>query len=594
MLKIRKALSLMLVLALVAGFAMTAQAAGFTPGTYTATGQGMGGDVKVEVVVTESEIQSVKVLEHKETPGISDPALEQIPEAIVKAQGLKVDGVTGATLTSGAILDAVKDCLTQAGGDVEALMEKGLEAEKLEDEEMTVDVVVAGGGIAGLSAAITAAKAGAKVVLVEKMGALGGASLVCGGEILAAGTQMQKDQGIKDDAESLARYWTDKGHGQVNEELLKMIADESADNVLWLKDHGVEFGKVTFSYNFPTQDPMRNHKTANGSGAGFILPLTKAAEEAGVTILLETPAVSLIKEEGVVKGLVANNKGRTLTIHAAGTILATGGYANNAELMKEYAPNIGVSGTFLGAAHQGDGLIMARDAGAAIVGGGGAIANPYDMGPTYYMDPAGIFLNVTPEGKRFCNEADYWFSRSALLYHELGFNRYFSLFDATNQHEKLEEAVAAGTLLKADSLEALAALMEVDPAVLTETVARYNQMCDKGEDSDFGKPQKGPKGVMEGAVQEVSFLNAIKEAPFYALKVVTSSVTGTFGGPKTTKDGEVLATDGKVIPGLYAAGEVANGELYHLEYPCSGSSIQFCLAMGRHAGDAAARAALAK
>ncbi len=179
-----------------------------------------------------------------------------------------------------------------------------------------------------------------------------------------------------------------------------------------------------------------------------------------------------------------------------------------------------------------------------------------------------------------------------MLYHELGYNRYFSLFDATTQHEKLEEAVAAGTLLKADSLEALAALMEVDPAVLTETVARYNQMCDKGEDSDFGKPQKGPKGVMEGAVQEVSFLNAIKEAPFYALKVVTSSVTGTFGGPKTTKDGEVLATDGKVIPGLYAAGEVANGELYHLEYPCSGSSIQFCLAMGRHAGDAAARCRL--
>ncbi len=98
MLKLRKALSLMLVLALVAGFAMTAQApTGFTPGTYTATGQGMSGDVKVEVVVTESEIQSVKVLEHKETPGISDPALEQIPDAIVKAQGLKVDGVTGAT-----------------------------------------------------------------------------------------------------------------------------------------------------------------------------------------------------------------------------------------------------------------------------------------------------------------------------------------------------------------------------------------------------------------------------------------------------------------------------------------------------------------
>lgn len=564
----------------------------FKPGTYTAAAPGMGGSVVVEVVVSEDSITSIKVLEHQETAGIGDAAIERIPEAILAAQGLKVDTVAGASLTSGAILAAVEDCLAQAGADVKALLEKGADDEVPEDQELTADVVVAGGGIAGLSAAITAAKAGAKVILVEKMGALGGASMVCGGEILAAGSQMQLDQGIQDSSEALAEYWLAKGKGHVDEEMLRMIAKESAQNVEWLSEHGVVFGGVTFSYNYPSQDPMRNHKTENGSGAGFILPLIKAAEVAGVTILLETPAVSLINEDGTIKGLVAKYKESTVTIHADATILATGGYANNQELMDEYAPNIGTFGTFLGVAHQGDGLIMARDVGAQIVGGGGAIANPYDMGPTYFMDPGGIFLNLTPDGKRFCNEADYWFSRSALLYHELGFNHYYGIFDAATEYAGLKEAVEQGTIVMADSLEELAGKLNMDGKTFVDTVARYNEMCAAGVDSDFGKPKSGLKGATADVVQEVTFLNAITQAPFYAVNVKTTGATGTFGGPKTTLKGEVVATSGEVIPGLYAAGEVANGELYYDEYPCSGSSIQFSLAMGKHAGEAAAQAAL--
>ncbi len=379
----------------------------YKPGTYEASAKGMGGDVTVKVVVSGDAIESVTVTGHNETAGISDPAIEKIPARIVEAQGLKIDAVSGATVTSNAILTAAADALAQAGADVEVLKEIGLAKEVKEDEKLEADVVVVGGGLAGLSASVSAAESGADVILVEKMASLGGASITCGGELLAAGTDMQKEQGIQDSSQALAEYWIGKGEGHVDEEMLRTIADASPETLHWLKDRGVEFGGVTFSYNYPSQEPLRNHKTADEKGTGFILPMTEAAEKAGVEILLETPAVELIQEDGRVKGVICENEGRKVEIAAKSVILATGGFANNQELVEEYCPAFGTYGTFLGEAHQGDGLIMARDAGANIIAGGGAIVNPMDMGATGLQDPGGVFLNVTPEGKRFANEAAY-------------------------------------------------------------------------------------------------------------------------------------------------------------------------------------------
>lgn len=563
----------------------------FKAGTYSAKSQGMGGDVEVEVVVTESSIESVKVLSHNETPGISDPAIKNIPENIVAAQGLMIDVVSGATLTSNAILEAVTACLEQAGGNIEELKAKGLTAEVLEDEVIETDVVVIGSGIAGLSAAVTASEEGAKVVLLEKMGSVGGASIVCGGEILAAGTDLQKAQGIEDSVESLKEYWIEVGQGNVNEELLGYIADKNIDTVNWLEQKGVKFGKVSFSYNYPSQSPYRNHVTETVSGKDFIMPLYEKAQQNGVDIRLETPAVSLINENGVIKGVIAENKGRTITINAKSTILATGGFANNEELMKQYSPNIGAFGTFLGEAHQGDGLIMARDAGAEIVAGGGAIANPMDMGATKFNDAGGVFLNVTPEGKRFANENEYWFKRSSQLYFEEGFNSYYGIMDSKTENSGFEEAIKNGTAFKANTIEELAEMIGMKSDVLSQTVARYNEMCAAQVDTDFGKPAVGLVGNREEALQEVNLLNSIDKAPYYAVIFPTNYVTGTFGGPKININAEVISTEGDIIPGLYAAGEVANGELFFKQYPCSGSSIQTSATMGRQAGKAAAIAA---
>lgn len=141
--KIKKIISVLLILAMILSFAGCStntsvdEPAGIKNGTYTAKAKGMGGDVEVEVTVTESKIDSVKVLGHNETPGISDPAIEKIPADILKAQGLKIDAVTGATVTSNAILAAVTDCLLQAGANTEELKNKGLDVEVLENE--TID-----------------------------------------------------------------------------------------------------------------------------------------------------------------------------------------------------------------------------------------------------------------------------------------------------------------------------------------------------------------------------------------------------------------------------------------------------------------------
>lgn len=562
----------------------------FKAGTYTAKAKGLGGDVEVEMILTETTIESVKVLSHSETPGISDPAIEQIPANIVAAQGLKIDAVSGATVTSEAILAAVIDCLTQAGANIEELKTKGLKAVVLEDETIETDVVVVGSGIAGLSAAVSAAEEGAKVVLLEKMGSVGGASITCGGEILAGGSEMQAAQGIEDTAEGLKQYWLEVGKGKINEEIISFIADKSADTVKWLAERGVKFRNVTFSYYYPTQSVYRNHATETFSGADFILPLQEKAKSLGVEFRFETPAVSLINDKGTIKGVVAKNAGRTVTVNAKSTILATGGYANNKELVEQYMPNVKGYGSALGEALNGDGLIMAREVGAEIVANGGGIVAPMDLGATRYVDAGGIFLNVTPEGKRFANENEYWFKRAATLYHDLGFSNYFAITDSKLDNENLEKAVENGTAFKADTIEELAKFIGAKPEILKATVTRYNGFAATGKDEDFGKPAVGPVGNREDNLKELQLLNAVDQAPYYAIAFNTTGVTGTFGGPKIDMNAQVISTTGDVIPGLYAAGEVANGELFYEQYPCSGSSIQMSTRMGIQAGKAAAAA----
>ena len=167
----------------------------YTPGTYTGTGAGRNGELKVEVTFDAASITDIKVVSHTETQGISDLPLERIPQEIVQYQSLAVDTVATATMTSQAILEAVADAVTQAGGDAEAL--KAVEIARKEAGELverTADVIVLGGGGAGVAAAHAAADNGASVIVVEKTAALGGNTMRSGGYFNAVYPKNQQVQ----------------------------------------------------------------------------------------------------------------------------------------------------------------------------------------------------------------------------------------------------------------------------------------------------------------------------------------------------------------------------------------------------------------
>lgn len=559
----------------------------YKAGTYTATAQGKNGDITVEVVFDESSIVSVKVLEHNETAGISDPAIERIPEEVVEKQTLAVDTVSGATYTSDAILSAIEDAVTQAGGNVDALKNNnGSDNASNKETELTTDVVVVGAGGAGLAAAASAHENGADVIVLEKLASPGGSTALSGGGISATGTRFQKEQGIEDSKESWVKLWkerqaTSNPNGMYPDyDRLDTFMDEAVVTTEWLVDYvGHEYGSVT---GFGMDPVKRIHfpkakegETANGS----ILTnnIADFLKSEGIDILTETPAKELITDaEGNVTGVIAENKDGKVIVNAKKVILATGGYAKNEELLKKFIPE--AEGTselsYASAGSTGDGMIMAEKVGATfyeepwIIGVGIDSKIP---GTGIGMDWTKVYVNG--EGERFTNEQiHYAVATNALIEQQSS----WLIFDSSDVNSKLVDTVEASSstdeYVKADTLEALAESMNVPVDNLVNTMNTYNKGAKTGKD-EMGKDKE--------------YIVPVEKAPYYALKIYPKTM-GTFAGAKTDENYCVLREDGTIINNLYAAGEMANKVLYNRVY-MSGSSVQFALTSGRLAGENAAQ-----
>lgn len=549
----------------------------FKPGTYTSEAKGHNGMVKVSVTVDGNSIKEVKIIEHEESKGIADAALENIPTKIVEGQTLAVDVVAGSTFTSNAILLAVEEALKQAGADIEALKNKKEEVVSSDAITYDTEIVVVGAGGAGLSAALEAANQGAKVILVEKLAMTGGSTARSGGKILAAGTDIQKAHGIEDNADLYYEFLMQIGEGKINEKKARIIADTSLENFNWLVENGVEFSKNVEALH-PTRKPARGHYVAvqdgkveqDGHGWAITQPLEKKAREAGVEILLETPAKKLITDDtGAVVGVECTNaQGQKVIINAKAVILATGGYDNNPELLKEYAPLVEPVYTTVAVGNVGDGLIMAREVGAKIEANGGAILLYLDLAAGV-GEVGGLYVDTT--GSRFMDETDFWFRRTKILMDRNQKGMYY-ITDSKGKLDNFDTLVEAGNIIMADTIEELQEKLGMTE--LTKTVERYNTLAKKGKDEDFNKSP--------------DYLIAVDEGPFYAVPFLPIT-SGTFGGPLTNENGQVLSNSGDIIKGLYAAGEVANGDVFYQEYPGSGSSISMCIAFGRIAGRVAAQ-----
>ncbi len=607
-----------------------AMALAYTEGTYTATAQGNNGPVTVSVTFSADAITDVTVVEHSETAGLSDRPIAEIPAAIVENQSLAVDTVSGATNSSNAILTAVADCVAQAGGDVEALKAVAVEKAPVEDVEATYDVVVLGGGGAGLTASITAAQNGAKVILVEKAGSLGGNTLIAGQGFNACDPERQANTEMSEALLGQLKSYLDLDpadfgafaevletvKGQINDyiasgsttlfdspelhmlhtymggkrtgldgtviepdlELARTFATNALDALEWAESIGAQWNDTT-STILGAMWP-RSHGLANGN---VITILTDAAKANGVEIVTDTRANELIVENGKVVGVKATtSEGANVTLHAnSGVVLATGGFSANAPMVVEYNNYWpGLSDTMPSTnapTITGDGIVMAKAVGADLVGMGFAqlmpSSHPVDgslFSGIWGSAETQVFVNK--EGKRYVNEyAERDVLSKAALEQTDGIF-YIICDNKIAKNADVAGMEAKGNVVVADTLEELAEKLGIPADTFVETIERYNSFVDAQKDDDFGKPLFGEK---------------IDEAPFVATPR-SPSLHHTMGGVKIDTNAHVISTEGNVIDGLYAAGEVTGG--LHAGNRLGGNAMTDFLVFGRIAGENAAKA----
>lgn len=486
----------------------------------------------------------------------------------------------------------------------------GLASSAFAAKTMETDIAIIGAGTSGLAAGVQAIQEGAKVVLLEKQAKVGGTGQFCEG-IFAAESKIQKRIGIDVSKDFAYQTIMDYSHWKANGALAAQIVDKSDATIDWLNDLGVEIdyvgvggfgGPLTWHViapgpDYPDKDPKDYHCQR------MINVFEKYILDNGGQILTQTPGTGLIKDDDRVIGATAKDKeGNEITIKSKAVIIATGGFANNKEMMKKYAPSpdlipVGQIGK------DGDGIKMAWNAGAAEEGV--SVMQLYRPGlkgfhPADQMIALAVqpYFWVDPTGKRYTNEASVqlWpFSGNALL--RIGGTAYSIYDDATRKmaaEEGIEmplgEWVIQGTKLtkwekafnkelkknrgnvyKADTIEDLAKQLGMEPAVLKESVKKMNTWAETRKDGEFKK--------------EAKFLRPVATPPFYATKLKPRFL-GTLGGVRINEKTEAVTDEGKSIPGLYVVGTDAGG-MYGDSYDLllGGGTVGFAVNSGRIAAE---------
>ena len=550
----------------------------FKSGTYTGKGQGMGGALTVEVKLTDSEIESVTVTKHNETPGISDPAIEKIPAQIVAFQKTNLDVIGGCSITSRAIMQAADAALKSAGVDTAKLNAKSKvkNTAKAKNADMKTDVVVVGGGGAGIAAALSAAEKGVHVILIEKMGTLGGATQLSAGIIPAVGTKQQKDAGIEDNNDWFARDILRPSNYSVRRDLVYTVVENSKSLIEWLESKGCRFTLVTRSLYYG-QSNYRMH-ISDRLGAGMTAALIDNLEHVeNITVMCGTTGIGLLtNDKGEVVGVRANDGINDFNITANNTVLATSGFGANDEMVKTYMPEVASAFKYVAPGATGEGILWGQRLGAAV-----ANMKAY-QGHAFYNEQiraslsqgmanmGGIFVNSN--GIRFTNEYGGY---SELTPHVLAQPGHFAYLIINDDIAAATAAFAGykekGIVVSGNTPKQLADALGINAESLSNTFERYEASIKRGED-EFNKT-KLPKNW---------------NGPYYAMKI-TGDLRHTQGGLVTDVAAHVLKADGTVIQGLYAAGGCTEGfaSTGGAAY-MSGDGLLQALVFGRIAGEKAA------
>lgn len=546
--------------ALIAGLVCSAFAAAVSAAPVTTQGTGVGkhGDVTVAVTFDSGKIKDIKIVKQQENPVLAAKVFTDLKQHVIDTNSVQLDAISGATFSSKGFLDAVADAAKKAGVTLSKADKKAIKkAVKALPKESSYDVVVIGAGGAGFSAAIEAKNAGANVVLLEKMPAVGGNSLISGAEMNAAKNWVQPKLGINDDSPELHAEDTYKGgdmKGDMN--VIKVMTHNALDAAKWCRDYlGVRFEDDNLFF-FGGHSRKRALIPVGHTGTEFITKFQAKADELGIPIITNMKAEELIKDKsGRVVGVKATMNGASYTFNAkGGVVLATGGFGANPEMVKKYNPKIDERFKTTDApGTTGEALYMAERAGAQLVNMGyiqtypicDPISGVIELIADARFDGA-IMLNQ--EGKRFVEELQRRDVLSEAILKQTGGycwvlwnDKIGSISNTVKEHPTEYEAFTKqGIMATCDDLKCVADFTKIPFDSLKGTVNRVSSMTGKGNDKDFNHRS----GLVD-----------MTQGKYYVIKAVPS-VHHTMGGVRINEKAQALTAEGKAIPGLWAAGEV--------------------------------------
>ena len=596
---------------------------------YRDAAKGMG-EVSVTLTLTDNVITDCTAKGDEETPGIGSVVIEQFPGEVVEGNTINLDSISGATITSNAFVEAAKAALTEAGLNPDDYMAKADKTANGETVSYDADVVVIGAGGAGMTAAMTAADAGQKVVILESQAMVGGNSARATGGMNAAKTVYQDENefdqaaGVEKTLATAAEKYADNetitalaktvseqwaayqanptgyfdsvelmeldtmvgGKGINDPELVKTLCEGTADAIDWLDENGITLHNVS---SFGGASVKRIHRPVNEEGkvvsvGAYMIPLLQEnCEKRGIDIVLNTTVDTILTDaNGAAVGVKATGaSGETVTVNAKAVVLATGGFGANLDMVVKYKPELKGFMTTNAPGIQGQGIEMAQAIGAATVD-----MDQIQIHPTVEANTAALITEglrgdgavlINEEGQRFIDEVGTRDVVSAAEIAQTGSYSWLVVDQAmADASSVIQGYIKKGYTVTGSTYEELGKAMGVDAAAFAETMEKWNGYVEAKNDPDFGR---------------TSFANPLNTAPYYAVKV-TAGVHHTMGGLKINANTEVLNEKGEVIPGLFAAGEVTGG--VHGANRLGGTAVADFVVFGRIAGESAANYASAQ
>lgn len=587
-------------------------------GKYAVTAHELeGATMPLTVEIQAGKIAKVKA-ERDYKSALEEAVFDKGAAQIVDKQSLEIDAITGATISTNGLIDAVSAAIKEAGGDpadyakaefapAEEISTEEIQVDQADDyadwrktpskvdKEISVEYLIVGAGIAGLASAVQAREEGLETLVIEKNGFVAGNGGGVEG-IFGINTKMQQEAGIHAEKEDIIAKEMELGQYRANGAFWVDLVNNSADNIEWLLKQGVQLTHVD-DYHGTCMFPTFHWWKGGFASEGYVPYMKKRCDELGVNFMTSTSAISIIQEDGTVKGVYAKSPDGVIKINAKATLLCTGGVGHSAELIEKQGWSTKNLHYCSMPSNTGDGYKMAMAAGAKDM----LVESPEFMmnyimalpheGVHLYIDPINGFMSlpsggptvfVDQDGRRFVNENAKKYN---LLYQRMAMQSVKNAYEVFNQDiydritagipdadKILAEAVETNegdSLYKEDSLEDLAKHFDLPKDVLTKTLKDYNKFARQGKDEEFAKDQDS--------------LIPMEKGPYYIARLDPSNLIGV-GGIGSNRKFEAIDADFNTIPGLYVAGMDSTMQ-YRNVYTITlgGSACAHNVNSGRHA-----------